>query len=330
MRVYRLFILVCWVLSVKPSFADNIDCTELGRDNSDTEQGYYSTINGPVPCEVNHYCTGDGWAHCCPPDYPLSDGGINAKEMADCYKNVSCIHETMQEQITCKSYYDGITECEQGMTSNTDVAVHYENENEQEQCYTGHLNCDQFNVNGNNCSSSNSSPEITGTATYNGSTLKWNVSACQCQTDYPSDTCYAKSRYSMLVGDQNINTVATGITFSHNKGYSCIRCHTGYYVNHETDIDTENHTIQNCKADSVCQCTEIPKGKYLTEACTIEFTSPLNNTNQDICAPSNCPAGKTTETTGTIGEEQNVCSYDSNGTKFCDAKGCFTLNGINW
>lgn len=322
-----------------PSYIYGNDCTGKNETDCKNARGcqYYDLFGTPYCglCKEGKYCpdvndnnkcsdwNDNGGVCTCPEPFTESDAG--ATEMEDCYKNVSCKYYSTS--APCKDYYHSSIEC---TISGTKYYAHNEQNSENgTTCYLNWLDCNQFNVNGSNCSAGDQSREITGQATYNSSTHKWDISTCECETDYPSDTCSAKQTYSITNSNGHVDLVIDGIGFDWSRGYWCTQCKPGYYVNHETDIDTESHEIDNCKADHVCQCTQIPKGKYQATECQ-PFSYLLANTNHDICPPTNCPAGKTTDSAGTVGNESNVCKYSPTGTKFCDANGCFNLDISNW
>lgn len=316
MRMYNTLFLLIFILGL-PSTC--YACEEEGDwhecNSSDECKGKFYTgqYTEWQTCGSDHYCPGNGKSYCCPTDYTSDPGAINE---ASCYKNVSCKY--LDSDLTCKQYYGGNTICK---NQGNDIPVHYES---NDRCFTNYVNCDEFS---NNCTDG----IVSGVATWDSEQNIWNTgnsatSRCECITDYQSSTCSAKER-RFANSNVIVSSFTVPIDFTQGGTHWCTQCQYGYYVNPGTDIQTFTGD-DDCEKDRVCQCTKIPKGKYLETQCA-EFNYDQFDPNQDICLPSNCPAGKTTATPGTIGEEQNVCSYDSNGTKFCDAKGCFNLGDVD-
>lgn len=304
--MFLLFILLLIPLN---GYADN-PCQGLSSEGCTATAGCYFA-NVCTQCTKSHYCPagesnkkkcsdlGDG-------TFTLSDAGATEEE--DCYKKVDCIH--YNNTISCKSYYEGITDCGGGMTSNT--TVHLENDT----CYTGYLNCDQFN---NNCTGT-----VSGYTKWDRSRGKWHTAPtsterCRCESDYTSETCTGKQTYFTNYNQVYIDRT-TQINFVPSE-YFCTKCRAGYYVNAATDINSD-HENDDCANDKVCKCTIVSQGHYVNGQCNILY--PVNP-NTNICPPTPCPAGQTTDGTGATSLTE--CHFTGD-TQFCDAGGCFTLDEI--
>lgn len=311
MRMFLLFILLLIPLN---GYADN-PCRGLDPESCTATAGCY-LANECVQCKEEYYCPagesnrkkcsdlGDG-------TFTLSDAGATEEE--DCYKKVDCIHWFKNTSKTCKSYYDSsLIDCGDGMNSNT--TVHLENDT----CYTGYLNCDQFN---NDCTGT-----VSGYTKWDPSIGKWHTAPtstnrCRCESDYTSETCTGTQKHLTYYNQVYIDRT-TQINFVPSE-YFCKQCMPGYYVNAATDINSD-HENDDCENDKVCKCTIVPKGYYINGQCPA-IPDSITNMNNDICPPSPCPAGQTTDGPGALSLTE--CHFTAD-TKFCDAGGCFTLGDI--
>ena len=307
--MFLLFILLLIPLN---GYADN-PCQGLSSEGCSATAGCYFA-NECTQCTKSHYCpAGESGRKKCSDlgdgTFTLSDAGATEEE--DCYKKVDCIHYNNTK--SCKSYYDSsLIDCGNGMTNTS--TVHFEGNT----CYTGWLYCNQF---ANDCSGT-----VSGYMKWDKSRNKWhtvpnNDNRCLCESSYESDTCTGSQKYLPHYTQQYIDITAS-INFVPSL-YLCTNCKSGYYVKADTDINSD-HENDDCENDKVCKCTIVPKGYYINGQCPA-IPDPITNMNNDICPPSPCPAGQTTDEPGAF--SLTKCHF-TDKTQFCDAGGCFTLGDI--
>lgn len=325
--VFYLFIItLLGIFNSVDTYACNDYGTQVYSNPADYKRGQYFDGTRWFDCEAGYFCTGDGREQCCPADHPESAEGTT--DLEDCYKNIQCIHQTMDNTITCKEDHDGDITCTIDGESVTNGTIHYETENSTDVCYTGYLNCDQFGG-ANNSSCPNGT--VSGYAKWelvvvnNAPQRRWHTTSpehrCKCeQTSHSSDRhCTAKSLALPLVDPTN---ATTPINYDTAPDTYCSECDSGYYVNYSTDMEA-NTGESGCVDNAVCRCSIIPKGYYLESEC-----EPLPESfsfNQHICPPNLCPPGMTTNNPGTIAS--NPCRYGG-GTKICVGSSCVDLQNM--
>ncbi|MBQ1927990.1 MAG: hypothetical protein II179_02900 [Alphaproteobacteria bacterium] len=275
-------------------------------------------------CPANYFCT--GWNNnlrsceeATNDNFNLSFAGSTSVE--DCYKTINCKWAN-DSDTECRHYQNGTYVCS-GTNSN---GIHIENG----QCYIGHRDCSLFYTTG--CSGT-----IYGDAQWNSGI--WNVTLCECRQEEFDDTanfCHAKRNkkaYSTTVTSVNDTIIYTN---GELKKRWCISCLDGYYIerNNILSADGSNNECivgeeSNGGQYAVCACTVAPQGTWIS-TCNVSY--PILDPDSIQCSPTNCPAGKTTNSIGST--SINDCHY-TNQTKFCDAKGCFNItdaanDGWDW
>lgn len=280
------FYRICYASSCSDKGSQQENCSE-----SDGCEGkfYISDSIGWQPCDTGYYCSGDGLAHCCPTNYPLSDGGINATSINVCYATQSCELYDGTLSDSCRHYYNGQYSCD-------NAAAHIEASG----CYTNTRKCSLFD----GCTGTPN-----GDATYENSS--WKVSGCTCTKDDELYHCNATATYRST--NTPVSNATDAINYNLLDSYYCTRCTEGYYAT----TTAQQNCDQSSNPYSVCECIETPKGKYLT-SCSFE---DLPNS----CTPTNCPIGQTTEHTRSTDSED--CKYGT-ATRICDSAGCVFLNDI--
>lgn len=183
--------------------------------------------------------------------------------------------------------------------------------------FTG--NSDQ--TQGTNCPSN---AQILGNATWienSDSHGYWNISQCRCQItnqEISDAKCYGSS-FRSADTNYTVHTIYENIIFTNTStNTTCQRClrddsNHKYYV---PDYGFSGGVVTAC-TDSPAQKGRYRDGSY--GGCNID--SEWGNLQGNPCSYKKCPAGKTSEGLP-IGVDG--CTY-SPQTKFCDAKGCFTL-----
>ena len=287
-------------------------------------------LNECVDCPEGYYCTGNGIAYCCnlntSENFPKSNAG--AKSINECYKdtaNGGCVESDGETNIQCGLFYQSSTpKC---WDNNGEYSTNYHTEPRSgENCYANTLACNTFN---SNC---DSAAQVQGNATYSshGSSMSgvfgWHITDCTCPSAGFQDTTehFCSGTGYNAQPSANIVTRATdNINYDTFSTYYCTRCilddnNTKYYA----DINFSDGT--QCSPDlshgRVCKCETAPdKGYWLQGTCN----SGTNWTDaSDICQRVPCAAGQTTDTI--LPNDATECHY-TNQTKFCDAKGCFSL-----
>lgn len=149
----------------------------------------------------------------------------------------------------------------------------------------------------------------------------WNISQCKCQItnqEISDAKCYGSS-FRSADTNYTVHTIYENIIFTNTStNTTCQRClrddsNHKYYV---PDYGFSGGVVTAC-TDSPAQKGRYRDGSY--GGCNID--SEWGNLQGNPCSYKKCPAGKTSEGLP-IGVDG--CTY-SPQTKFCDAKGCFTL-----
>ena len=263
-------------------------------------------------CDANSYCE-NGVSTLCSSatngNFLNSETG--AASVMFCYKTVTC--DDNDSNVSGCKYYKGYLE---NNSNKVDCITEADAHMEGDACYMNNRNCSKMT------STACPSTGATGDATYNSDTQKWTVSDCTCtqnNAQLNDKHCIATKRYT---ASGTVSSVATPISYTLSN-YYCTGCVDGYYVHPENGFMINT----NCNADLVsgnnvvCQCDEVPTGYY--KKCN-SWNYPISN--QFLCQPAACPAGKTTNGPGAT--VLTDCHFTSN-TKFCDAGGCFTLGDIS-
>lgn len=137
--------------------------------------------------------------------------------------------------------------------------------------------------------------------------------------------CYAtKKREPNVVTVSSVNVT---LHYTRIPEYYCTECIPGAVA-----VVSSPHPAAtgSCKKPegsdfTVCNCTVADKGWYV-DTCTWQY--PLSEEQMDTCQINACPAGQTTDSTGSTSVD--ACHYTAD-TQFCDAAGCFSINDIqNW
>ena len=299
------------------------NCTDCPSNTDATDIGYYCPQDGicadGTPSD-NGRCQ-------CPTPFNLSTLG-NA-DIENCYADIDCIHKTYDRILQCKHYSNDSFWCPEDVST---YRIHIEPDGN---CYTGTLNCGEFN---SDCNGSPKNDVLWDYQNHQWMTAENNPTKCICEGTSDSDPdlhCIAKANKTTT---QNAQYATQQISYDTINNYWCTECDSGYYVDAAYDLksvleppvsgQTWCHVDENDPGGqyTVCKCTQVPKGSYLNTACPVFGKI---ETLADICPPNNCGAGKTTDNAGTIG---NTCHY-SPDTKFCDANGCFNITDAdsgNW
>lgn len=266
----------------------------------------YPTSDKCRQCERGSYCPATE-TEPQPCTSPFTDSDLGATSINECYKSEDCDLNGVVWSQGCRRYYNNTVVC-------NSASAHMEGD----ACYINARNCQQFASEG--CSGDIRSLDILWTGT------GWNVSYCECTEQFsntPSLNCSGqqikKTTSTLLSGvDQQID-----YTNGEIKQYECFSCIPGYYaprVYSISDSDRPATCIPFSGQYSVCNCEATLQGTY-SENCTWSVVS--NGTNP--CPKHDCPnPGQTTDGIG-LGTSPDSCHY-SPDTKFCDAKGCFTLS----
>lgn len=275
-------------------------------------------------CPEGYYCTGNGVAYCCNSntngDFPESSAGATSPE--ECFAEIEtnggkCYWVDANENPYnyCGRFYpDNAPKCWNDDTSSYDTSFH----NEGNKCYYNNRNCNAFTPSGCDTPS-----EIVGNAFWESD--HWELSGCKCvqaSINYEDAHCIAHMEKTPNPSTQQ--SANATVSYSNVSWYYCTGCPAGGYVKPDTDFQTNSKCFASDSSILVvCQCTNVERGYYGAGVNTIEY--PILNTSAYSQSPyrNACPAGKTTDGTGATSE--NNCKY-SPDTKFCDAKGCFTLS----
>lgn len=359
MRVFFIFIGLLYSI---PCMADIVAATTCGQYDGDQNSctataGCKYNAGLCTRCGSGTYCPANSTPQNCPSNFPHSPEG--ATDMIDCYKPTNnpgggCYKIDGTTNSNCGLFYDGgtfgggsgISKCWDNNGYSTQQ-YHMEYQGAVGICYANIRACNLFSKNAffYGLQSANTCGSAIGLANWTGS--RWDVSSCQFSPN--QDGCELTelgckaNDFSLKPKNEGYVPDATHpIQYDAQVGpktqyYHCNSCIDGYYVNtggNNTDYQECSHgtcPFSNCKHFTtqqgfyVCRCSPVPKGYWLNSAnCTWDNIS----VSHLRCQPNDCPAGKTTLYTATV--DSGDCVY-TDQTKFCDAKGCFTLSDIgNW
>ena len=329
MRMFLLFILLFIPI---PTLANTplTTCSEHNQYpescNSTAGCQYKANFNYCGQCAPGSYCPGDGTTPECPEHFTNSELGATSPE--ECFaeietNNGKCYWVDANENPYnyCGRFYpDNAPKCWDDDTSSYDTSFH----NEGDKCYYNNRSCNAFTPSGCDTPS-----EIVGNAFWE--TDHWELSACKCvQTSVNYEDAHCIAHMEKTPNPSTQQSANATVSYSNVSWYYCTGCPAGGYVNPDTDFQTNSKCFASDSSILVvCQCTNVERGYYGAGVNNIEY--PISNTSAYSQSPyrNACPAGKTTNGPGAT--SANACEY-TNQTKFCDAKGCFTLGGDfdNW
>ncbi len=318
MRMFLLFVLLLIPLPIMANTPLSV-CSQYNNDQNlcNHTAGCYYEENLCARCPERNYCPSDKTdPQPCPPDtFPNSELGATSPE--ECFADITdgCTETDGSTNRDCGWFFPNSTpKC---WNSNGEYITSYHKESNQ--CYHNILSCSVFDQSG--CDDG----EITGEALWNNG--QWNIQGCKCiQEGAQYQSCIASIEKTPTTTNQP--SAQDSITYNISY-YFCTGCPAGGYVKPDTDFQTNSKCFASDSSILVvCQCTNVERGYYGAGVNDIEY--PISNTSAYSQSPyrNACPAGKTTDEPGATSE--NNCKY-SRDTKFCDAKGCFTLDNIdNW
>lgn len=331
MRMFLLFVLLLIPLPLMANTSLSV-CSQYNNDQNScnhTAGCYYQSTFGCSQCPEQNYCPSDKTdPQPCPttPSFPESHLGATSPE--ECFaeietNNGKCywVDNSENPYNYCGRFYpDNAPKCWNDDTSSYDTSFH----NEGNECYYNNRNCNAFTPSGCDTPS-----EIVGNAFWESD--HWELSACKCvqaSVNYEDAHCIAHMEKTPNPSTQQ--SANATVSYSNVSWYYCTGCPAGGYVKPDTDFQTNSKCFASDSSILVvCQCTNVERGYYGAGVNDIEY--PISNTSAYSQSPyrNACPAGKTTDGTGAT--SANACEY-TNQTKFCDAKGCFTLGGDfdNW
>ena len=310
----------------------------------DSGQGYYCPGSGAA-----NQCPGwdsNGGRCPCPSAFPNSNTGTIYE--TNCYR--ACDSGNSDPNSTINYTDDcGLTLGDYGSTDETPPIICIENgvinsdiyhverdfnnpnptADWTTRCFLNERPCELFN----NEFSDNPNATISGTAHWAWSTYSsryyYNTNDCSVtvESNNINETAHCKTTafYKYQDGPSNEGLAydpgsGTNTTILYElKNYYCNECQSKYYPTTTTPNGMSLcGAPQSGDAYRVCSCHKIDDGYYTTcNPWTI-------NTPRDSCAPSRCPAGKTSVDATSI----NECHYSAD-TKFCDANGCFNITNAN-
>lgn len=299
-------------------------------------------------CGVGSYCQGGTSQQPnkfdCPNGFRKSPEG--STDISDCYKQTAntdsggCEESDGTLNLQCGLFHsNSIPKC---WNNNGEYNTSYHTEpSNAENCYADTRNCSLFSS--TNCENGQIDGIAEHSLSYSGGgavVRGWNITDCTCNNGEFEDAefgfCHGKHSGAKPSGpdpdDLRVTYITDTIDYNGiSTTYYCTRCildsgETKYYAN-----TTESNGTQcspNTNSGRVCKCeTSDIKGYYRSGTCNSETDwAPDGN---DICQRVACSAGKTTNTI--LPDEASQCEYTGQ-TKFCDAKGCFTLGDDfdNW
>ena len=308
-----LFIPMTSLANVDPEI-----CFNIGNDgnlcNSTAGCFYdslYPTSDKCRQCERGSYCTATE-TEPQPCTSPFTDSDLGATSAEECYQT-----------INCRDYADESQECRHYNTNNgpyrcgNDFQIPAHIEGTGTQCYYNTRLCDKFGT-PNECHNGT----VDGAAFWNNDL--WNIQACKCtQNNFLHQSCLATIEKKTTLTTQA--SAQGSITYDNVSYYYCTGCPAGSYVNPDTDFQTNStcYTGPGSSSLIVCQCTESEQGFY-SSGFTISYPIDNGSTSTYANPPylEKCEFGKTTSDPGATSADD--CEY-TDQTKFCDAKGCFTL-----
>lgn len=315
MRMFLVFMLTLCPMMVHAVVSPEY-CNEIAENTCKNTAGcrYDDFLRQCIQCDEGTYCPSghNNIPLNCNEPYDRSEKGSIAE--TECYKPIEC-QDPMGQNQPCRHYNTTGNPYRCGDDFQTLAHI------ESETCYYNARLCDKFGAPAG-CDDG----EITGGALWNNG--QWNIQGCKCiQEGTQYQSCIASIEKTPTTTNQP--SAQSSITYNNVSYYFCTGCPAGGYVNPDTDFQTNSKCFASDSSILVvCQCTNVERGYYGAGVNNIEY--PISNTSAYSQSPYRdaCPAGKTTDEPGAPSE--NYCKY-SHDTKFCDAKGCFTLDNIdNW
>lgn len=331
MRMLLLFIFLLIPITL---YADN-PCEGLNSSTCKATGGCYWE-NECQQCASGNYCPEDEeQKQPCTSPFTDSDSGATSEE--ECFKPdpITCEKPDGTLDTDCRHYNTNTNPYRcfiNGIWGNAHMEA-------DDNCYYNIRFCWAFqNITGCDGDDRIFNDSNSTTPLANWTSSKWNVSACKCQEGGFTDNNNCTGKHfnvkphpntGQLTLLDNVNTAIVYDIYTNDSSYHCTSCQNGYYVSDIYQSSNPTDFTYCEKPDSanvvVCNCEEIPKGWYGTENCSWNADTLTSNP----CPKNPCPAGKTTD--GPRATSASACEY-TNQTKFCDAKGCFTLGGDfdNW
>jgi hypothetical protein len=252
----------------------------------------------------------------------MEESDAGSTSATDCYEKITCTRNADSNQhLNCRQYYGNTIKCDSN--GNWITGFHTESNGS---CYANSMDCKRFRTS-TACNISapvqgGSYNEDFGIADWDEQRQEWNVSKCRAEcigATNVAKNCIASGTFSPST---NVESISNNINFDTTENYYCTGCTAGHYAT----IGLLSGCVAPNGRYTVCQCSPAGKGYYVNSC---HWTYPLSVANIPGCQPTPCPAGKTTDGTGSAGA--SACKYTPQ-TKFCDSKGCFTLGDDinNW
>ncbi len=354
----RKRVLFLFMFLLIPHYVYGDNCADKNQTDCKNTAGcqYYNDefVQYCGPCKSGNYCPGvndtnkcsdweanAGVCHC-PTQFPFSTPGRETDW--DCYAPCTDGSDDPDNTVTncgiTKIQYDTSV----GIYSDDDKAnyvvscigdngaltwydnnelYHAESRNDFT-CYLNTRPCEKFGVvlkKGNNIESitPNTTDTFTGNAIWtneSGNDYYYSTTDCTYERIYSSTEIQCETHQKYQSYDTQISKASNPIVYNVNtSSYYCKQCtNSRYYPTTDQPNGFPTCNNPNNGHHKACKCEEIQKGYY--GSCIWDSTKELT-----ACKKA-CPMGQTTTSGGSISSDD--CHY-SNQTKFCDAKGCFTL-----
>ena len=314
-----------------------INCQQITGQNAQTTCENTAGChweNECYTCVQHHYCPGDNNAQilCSTAgDGTFSNSDEGATSAEECFKPdpITCEKPDGTPDNTCR-HYNTNTNPYRCRFNGGWRSAHMEDD---DACYYNIRYCKNFNNIGCDTFLDDQLEMANAGANWQQQQGQWNVQRCVCTNGSFTDNIrHCNGTHSYVLPESNTVNSATGrveynkyeenvLDLHQSSSYYCASCQEGYYVSNTHQSSNPTGFTYCKKPDSasvvVCNCEEIPKGWYV-ENCNWD----ANNLTSNPCPKNRCPAGQTSDAGSTDGSDS--CHY-SQDTKFCDAKGCFSL-----
>lgn len=342
----RIYIFLFIITFISGHSINGYACDNYGVEIADPslyQPGRYYDGTNWSDCEEHFFCTGDGMERCCPENFPNSTPGT--ADIENCYTPCatgSDNYDTHTEDCGLaygNHVFDSLSvSCIQNDILTmwiTDEDYHIETLGDNNYgCYLNNRDCNKFDVSWQETYTGVTLETVTITGTAHWDNNNYNTDECSATAIFNDQRqlINCKTKRFCPVSSSTVANATTSIQYNNRNAtgayYYCTEClSSGYYPTTIKPTPQQLH-LPNCNNPDggykACSCAQIEIGYYGT--CNWTSTQPL-----DVCSPTPCPTGKTTNTPQSTSIDD--CHYGPD-TQICDTGGCKNLGDFdapeNW